>query len=302
LRSSPHGEKEDVFNGGGQELPGKHAAGEYGSGRAGRAGQAKDVAAVAITAVGRMTQMSVPRPGLGATRPALRAAAALVVACTAGCSVVGAPDAPSGLERQVIHGERISAATRAHASRQPTGHAARPAPATAQHRVSGSQVTAIGDSVMAASAMALESVLPGIYIDAKPSRQMPAGVAIVRRLAASGRLRPVVVVGLGTNYIVTTGELNQLVRLVGPHRRLVLVNTHVPDEWSKEVNATMAGFVRRHPAVVLADWFDTIRNRTYLLWPDHVHPLQPGTSVYAHTLYRAIQATRRAPAPPSRGV
>jgi hypothetical protein len=72
----------------------------------------------------------------------------------------------------------------------------------------------------------------------------------------------------------------------------VLVNTYVPDEWSKQVNATEARFVRRHPAVVLADWFDTIRHRTSLLWPDHVHPLMPGTSVYARLVYRAVQATR----------
>ena len=57
----------------------------------------------------------------------------------------------------------------------------------------GRQVTAIGDSVMAASAFALADAMPGIYIDAKPDREMPAGLAIVRRLADTGRLRPIVV-------------------------------------------------------------------------------------------------------------
>jgi len=234
---------------------------------------------------------------------ALRAAAVLALACTAGCGVLSAPSAPSGLERQVARGERISAASRAHAARQLHNPVPTPAPAAAQRKVPGGQVTAIGDSVMAASAMALESVLPGIYIDAVPSRQMPAGLDVVRRLAASGRLRPVVVMGLGTNYIVTTRELSELVRLIGPHRKLILVNTFVPDEWSKEVNATEAAYVRRHPAIVLADWFDTIRHRTDLLWPDDVHPQLAGTSVYARMVYRAVQATREAPgAPPVRGL
>jgi hypothetical protein len=234
---------------------------------------------------------------------AVRAASVLTLSCAAGCGVLSAPAAPSGLEKQVARGERISAASRAHASRQARNLAPTPAPAVAQRKVAGRQVTAIGDSVMAASAMALESVLPGIYIDAVPSRQMPAGLAVVRRLAASGRLRPVVVMGLGTNYIVTTRELNELVRLIGPHRKLVLINTFVPDEWSKEVNATEAAYLRRHPAIVLADWFDTIRHRTDLLWPDDVHPQLPGTSVYARMVYRAVQATRQAPgAPPFRGL
>jgi hypothetical protein len=114
----------------------------------------------------------------------------------------------------------------------------------------------------------------------------------VRHLAATGRLRPVLVMALGTNYIVTTRQLNNLLRIIGPQRQLVLVNTYVPDEWSKEVNATDARFIREHPSVVLADWHDTIKNRLYLLWPDHVHPQMHGTSVYARLVYRAVQATR----------
>jgi len=232
---------------------------------------------------------------------ALSAAAALTVACSAGCSAVSPSYAPTGLEKQVSNGERVSAATRARASQHnagaagAAGAAVTPAPAdpaAIPRKIVGEQVTAIGDSVMAASAMALAKVLPGIYIDAVPSRQMPAGLAVVRHLARTGRLRQVVVMGLGTNYIVTTRQLNQLLQIIGPNRKLVLVNTYVPDEWSKEVNATDASFVRRHPGAVLADWYDTIKNRMYLLWPDHVHPEMPGTSVYAGLINRAVQATR----------
>jgi hypothetical protein len=231
--------------------------------------------------------------------PALWAAAALTVACTAGYGVLHARSRPSGMELQIIKGEQVSAATQAHMSQPSAVPAVRPASSPAPRKVAGREVTAIGDSVMAAGAMALHAVLPGIYIDARPSRQMPAGLAVLRRLARSGRLRPVVVVGLGTNYIVTTGELRQLMRLLGPDRKLVLINTFVPDQWSKEVNITMAAFVRQHPGIVLADWFDAIRHRTYLLWPDDIHPQLPGTRVYARMVYRAVQATRDVPSPPA---
>jgi hypothetical protein len=206
------------------------------------------------------------------------------------------------MEKQIIQGERVSAATRAPASRPASGQAARSSLSSSLRKVRGRQVTAVGDSVMAAGAMALDSVLPGIYIDAKPDREMPAGLNLVRSLADSGRLRRVVVVGLGTNYIVTTGQLQELMHLLGPHRILVLINTYVPDQWSKEVNATIAAFIRRHPGVVLADWFDTIKHRTYLLWPDQVHPEMPGTAVYARMVYRAVQATRHIPGPAIRPV
>ena len=226
------------------------------------------------------------------------------------------------MEKQIRQGERVSAATQADKPRPAAGLAAAsaPSPGRARHptgsrgsqghggqatrqatgrQVTGRQVTAIGDSVMLASALALRSALPGIYIDAKPSRQLPAGLAIVRRLAASGQLRPVVALGLGTNYLVTPGQLRELLRVIGPHRRLVLINTYENDGWSRQVNATDADFAQLHPGVVLADWYDTIKDRTGLLWPDQVHPELPGTAVYARMVYRAVHATRGLPAPVS---
>jgi hypothetical protein len=226
-------------------------------------------------------------------RRAARAAAALAVSCAAGmgiagCGIFTAPPGASGMEKQIVTGERVGAATRAQATRP-----AAPALSSSQRAVPGRDITAIGDSVMSASAPALADVLPGIYIDAKPDREMPAGLSIIRQLAVGGKLRPVVVMGLGTNYIVTTSQLQQALQIIGPHRKLVLINTYVPDGWSKQVNATDAAFIRQHPKVVLADWYDTIKNRQNLLWPDHVHPIIPGTMVYARMVVQAVQATRQ---------
>ena len=246
------------------------------------------------------------------------AAALLAAGATGGCGLLHQAAAPAGMERQISEGERVSAATQAHASpaAQSSGTASPgpaasgagvpgaaslvlgvPTPSATPARVTGRQVTAIGDSVMAASAMALAAAMPGIYIDAKPDREMPAGLAILRRLAATGRLRPVVVIGLGTNYIVTTRQLNEVMKILGPGRKLVLINTYVPDAWSKQVNATEAAFIQQHPGVTPADWYDTIKNRMNILWPDHIHPEIPGTYVYARMVRRAVQATREVTAP-----
>ena len=229
----------------------------------------------------------------GRSRGALGAAVILATAGTAGCGVFQtAPPTLSGMQHQITAGEQIGSATQAEAARLSAGVAAGAQPLATDHKVTGEDVVAIGDSVMAASALALADAMPGIYIDAKPDREMPAGLAILRHLAATGRLRPVLVLGLGTNYIVTASQLSQVLRILGPDRRLVLINTYVPDSWSKQVNTTDAAFARQHPSVVLADWYDTIRNRMYLLWPDHIHPEIPGTKVYARMVDRAVQATR----------
>ena len=158
------------------------------------------------------------------------------------------------------------------------------------HHVRGTSVTAIGDSVMLAAAAGLQTVLPGIYIDALVSRQLSAGLDVVRSLAGSGRLRRIVVVGLGTNGTVTSAQIRQLLTIVGPRRRLVLVNTFVPRPWQGEVNGALAAAARRHPNVLVANWLAAIEHRTSLLWDDGVHPRPPGGLLYARVVRAAIRA------------
>ena len=158
----------------------------------------------------------------------------------------------------------------------------------------GRDVTAIGDSVMLAAAQQLRAVLPGTYIDAQVSRQMSQGIAVLRELARRGKLRPIVVVGLGTNGVITMPQVRTLQAVAGPRRTLVLVNTFVPRPWQSEVNTVLAAAARRYGDVTIADWNTTIRNRTGLLWGDGVHPRPPGAVVYARMVTAAVrQAARR---------
>ena len=156
--------------------------------------------------------------------------------------------------------------------------------------MAGGQVTAVGDSVMLASATALERVLPGIYIDAKLGRQAATGLAVIRSLAAAGRLRPLVVVSLGTNGVVTAAQLRQLRRVIGPGRELVLVNTFGPEAWEYEVNGALGAAARHFRHTQLADWDGAIAARTGLLWPDGIHPRPAGAALYAHVVIKAIKA------------
>src|SRR6266567_670624 len=167
-------------------------------------------------------------------------------------------------------------------------------PAAARHRrIRGASVTAIGDSVMLASAAELHAALPGIYIDALVSRQMSAGLQVIKDLASTGRLRRIVVVGLGTNGTVAGAQIRQLLAIIGQHRRLVLVNTFVPRPWQDEVNCTLEAAARHHPNVVVANWLAAIEQRTSLLWDDGVHPRPPGGRLYARVIQTAIRAVLR---------
>jgi peptidoglycan/LPS O-acetylase OafA/YrhL len=263
------------------------------------------------------------------TRQAARPARAITIVVTAGAvfalaaasyGVARPPgEAPAGLLQQVAQGEQVSAASQSTQAAQtgpagpsPAAHkvrGAKPAaakasasasasakkaaascPRGAPPKVSGDQVTAVGDSVMVASATALEAAMPGSYINAQVGRQMQAGLAIVQSLAARGDLRHIVVVGLGTNGAITASQLRELRKLAGPDRELILVNTYGPQSWEHEVNAVLAAGTRNAARVELANWDQAIAARTGLLWPDGIHPQPAGAELYAHVVLTAIQA------------
>jgi hypothetical protein len=163
-------------------------------------------------------------------------------------------------------------------------------------QVAGQSVTAVGDSVMVESTPALQHALPGIYIDAVVGRQFSTGLRVIADLKATGLLRPIVVVGLGTNGTVTAAEIGQLFAELGPTRKLVLLNTFEARPWEQEVNATLAAAASSHPGVVLADWYTTIEHRTNLLWPDGIHPHPRGGLLYAQMLKAALERLVNTPA------
>jgi peptidoglycan/LPS O-acetylase OafA/YrhL len=248
----------------------------------------------ALTAAGQSPRRALP----------LAAPVALVtLACVAGYGLLNPPGGLT-LQQQIAEGEKASAATQiaaavAHtgkpAQQTPhpvTGHITAPARMAAQPAVTGSMVTAVGDSVMLASAQALQTVLPGIYINAVVSRQMSAGVQVVQQLAASGQLRPILLLGLGTNGNMSTSEINQVRTAIGPNRWLVLINTYEPRPWEDRVNAMIDAAAQDDPHVLLVNWYGAIGNHTNMLREDDVHPLPPGAVLYAQLIKSVVGQAR----------
>jgi peptidoglycan/LPS O-acetylase OafA/YrhL len=164
---------------------------------------------------------------------------------------------------------------------------------------SGDQITAIGDSVMLASAPWLQKAFPGIDIHASVARQASAGPRIVEKLRDRGELRPVLIVGLGTNGRVDRDDLEAIRSAAGPATRLVLVDVQAPRKWTKGVNAALARFAAAHDDVEVADWRSKIRKHLELL-PDKIHPGgAKGGRIYVAAISEALE--RLAPAVPAAG-
>ena len=164
----------------------------------------------------------------------------------------------------------------------------RPAP-PAVMPVPGSRITAIGDSVMLASAGGLLERFPGIEIDAKVSRGMASAPAMLAELDAAGRLRDYVVVALGTNGPVSADTLAEIRRAIGPERGLILVNATAPRDWIPGVNETLAAFAATNANVAIADWEAAIAPHIDLLAGDRIHPGAAGGRVFADAVSDAVQ-------------
>ncbi|WP_460776080.1 acyltransferase family protein [Microbacterium sp. GXF7504] len=226
-------------------------------------------------------------------------AAVLSVALVGGttAAIAAAPDVSSG-EAVVDAGMealRDQAAASPSPTPSPTGtpeHTPVPVPTATPEPVSGWDITAVGDSVMLASAPALLERFPGIHVDAAVSRSMYAAPGILRGLAESGQLRPYVVVALGTNGPIERETLAEIRDIIGSSRRLVLVNAYAPRSWTEGVNAELGAFARAHHDVQLADWAGSIAPHLELLAGDQIHPGDAGGRVFADAVEQALRRSQ----------
>src|SRR5690554_808773 len=161
----------------------------------------------------------------------------------------------------------------------------------------GDQITAIGDSVMLASARELQAAFPGIYIDAVVSRQLSQAPKIVESMLKAGTLRPTVVIGLGTNGPIDTAALRKLRELAGTEHQIVLVNVYAPRWWTDGVNSDLSDFAQLYRNVELANWRDSISGQLRLLAGDQIHPGDAGGRVYVGAVRDALQRLSELPPP-----
>jgi lysophospholipase L1-like esterase len=139
----------------------------------------------------------------------------------------------------------------------------------------GGHVTAVGDSILIDMQPNLQADVPGIAVDGAVSRQFETGIGVVQADRAAGALGSVLVVELGTNGTVTSGDIDAMMAAAAGVKRVVFVNVDVPRSWMQSDNATLAAGVARYPGVaVLADWFSLSSPHPEWFTADQVH-LQP---------------------------
>lgn len=152
----------------------------------------------------------------------------------------------------------------------------------------GDRMVGLGDSVMSGAAPALFRRFEGIYLDATPNLQWRDAPAMVGRLIDDGLLRPVVVLGFGTNAGLESREsidaLRATLDMIGPERRVVVVDVVGISYWVPSTNDTLRRIAADYPNVAVAAWNAETRADPGLLHDDRTHPDLDGIEVYADVI------------------
>lgn len=157
--------------------------------------------------------------------------------------------------------------------------------------------SAMGDSVMLGARKSLQSAMPGISIDAAVSRYPGAFIGPLKRYQAAHKLGSTVIVHPGTNGVLPESMLRQMLDILKPHARVVVVNDNMPRTWRNPNNRVIDEVVRDYPNVVLVDWYAASKAHPEYFVSDGVHLTTRGAKTYAQLIKKAAEAPAAATAP-----
>jgi len=142
------------------------------------------------------------------------------------------------------------------------------------------EILAIGDSVMLGAEQSLHYYIPGIYVDAKVSRQFWDATAVLQVYKAQGLLPPTVIVHMGTNGAFSDAQFAQMMAVLGT-RTVFFINAHEPRYWETEVNERLAADVQKYHNAHLIDWHDDAGPHPNWFVSDGIHLTGAGAEAYA---------------------
>jgi hypothetical protein len=158
-------------------------------------------------------------------------------------------------------------------------------------KLDGREVVAVGDSILASVKPLLEFAMPGIYIDAKKSRQFKTGYQILKGLSFGGMIKSYTIVELGSNGAISPSELNDLIKdLSAKNTVIIFIKPYVPDSWQAQNSKLLYDTVEKYKEnTFLVDWEEISKKYDDdVLMPDKVHLNQYGRYIYTAVIINSI--------------
>ena len=156
-----------------------------------------------------------------------------------------------------------------------------------KHMVAPRPPLAIGDSSMLLALPALSRV--GYRVNARGCRQFPEGLRLLRDFRRHHRLPHLVVVALGADATVTAGEIQNALKVLGPHRRLGLVTPRELGGGQSNDAEVVRNAGRRYPErIKVLDWVHYSAGHSSWFQPDGLHLTFSGAKAFARLLRKLI--------------
>lgn len=156
----------------------------------------------------------------------------------------------------------------------------------------GAHVSGFGDSVLSAALPAILARYPRAHVEAVPNKDWLDAERMIRTAKREGRLRDTVLLSFGTNSgFQLDGSVDAAQRvldLIGPERRVVLVNTVGISYWVPDANKTLDQVVAGRENVAVADWHTLVGKHPGLLHSDATHPNMEGIEAYTDLVERSF--------------
>lgn len=151
------------------------------------------------------------------------------------------------------------------------------------------KVTAIGDSVMADASQDIQEIMPHAYVDAEVGRQGSATPAVIKDLKAKGQLQKNVILNLGTNGVMDSQTINDILTAIGKDHQVYWITPHVPTrDWEQTVCDQIKQAAKQNANVHVIDWKQAANGHAEWFAQDKVHMNEQGNAYFTRLIVKTI--------------
>lgn len=126
----------------------------------------------------------------------------------------------------------------------------------------------------------LKKNYPNANFDTKIGRQFSKLPEILKKMSEQNKIGNTVVIGLGTNGPIQDKDFDEAMKLIGSGRKVVFINTKMPDKWQDSVNAKLLEKSKQYPNVSVVDWHSQAVKIPQYYEPDKTHLKEKGQEFY----------------------
>ena len=145
----------------------------------------------------------------------------------------------------------------------------------------------IGDSVMEMGKIDLKKKYPNGVIETKVGRQFHELPDLLSYYSKTGKLRKIIVIGLGSNGTIYAKDMEKVIKILEGHK-IYFVNTIVPDPWEESVNREIKNVAASRPDIGIIDWYSYAKGKKEYFYKDGTHPRPHASKRYVNLIYSEV--------------